>query len=249
VIPRRVLGFLVFFAALGAWELWARTEPSFLVSPASTVLERAWEIWPTRGFLSTVAPSLERLAVGYTLGAAVGIALGIVLGASPGVRRALEPLTEFMRAIPPVALVPVLIVILGLEDGMRIAVIAWGVFFPVLVNTIEGVRAVPYETRDTAAMLHVGPVERLYRVYLPAALPSIVAGMRIALSVGLVLVVISELVGSPDGLGYYINFQSSQFNIAEMYGGLLFLGLLGYVLNQLFLVAERRVLAWHWSAS
>ena len=210
------------------------------------MLERAWEVWPTSEFLATVAASLERLAVGYVLGAAMGIGLGVVLGASRGVRRALEPLTEFLRAIPPIAIVPVLIVILGLDNGMRIAVIAWGVCFPVLVNTIEGVRAVSPETRDTAAMLHVGPVEQLYRLYLPAALPSIVAGLRIALSVGLVLVVISEFVGNPDGLGYYIWFQQTQYNLPEMYGGILFLGLLGYVLNQLFLVAERRVLAWHW---
>lgn len=248
MIWRRLLGVLVFLAALGAWEAWARREPSFLVRPASEVLERAWDVWPTTEFLSTVAASLERLAVGYALGAAVGIGLGVVLGASRGVRRALEPLTEFLRAIPPIALLPVLIVILGLDNGMRIAVIAWGVCFPVLVNTIEGVRAVSPETRDTAAMLHVGRVEQLYRVYLPAALPSIVAGLRIALSVGLVLVVISEFVGSPDGLGYYIVFQQSQYNLPEVYGGILFLGLLGYVLNQIFLVAERRVLAWHWRA-
>jgi sulfonate transport system permease protein len=248
VIRRRLLGVLVFLAALGAWEAWARNEQSFLVPPASTVLQRAWEVWPTSDFLSTVAPSLERLAVGYVLGVTVGICLGVVLGAWRSVRRALEPLTEFLRAIPPIALVPVLIVILGLEDGMRIAVIAWGVCFPVLVNTVEGVRAVSPEARDTAAMLHVGPVEKLYRLYLPAALPSIVAGMRIAVSVGLVMVVISELVGLQDGLGYYIQLQGSLFAVPEMYAGLLFLGLLGYVLNQLFLVAERRVLAWHWNA-
>jgi ABC-type nitrate/sulfonate/bicarbonate transport system permease component len=248
LIRRRLLGVFVFLAALGAWEVWARRQESFLVPPASTVLERAWEVWPTNEFLSMVAPSLERLAVGYVLGVTVGICLGVVLGASPSVRRALEPLTEFLRAVPPIALVPILIVILGLDDGMRIAVIAWAVCFPVLVNTIEGVRAVSPEARDTAAMLHVGPVEQFYRLYLPAALPSIVAGMRIAVSVGLVMVVISELVGSQDGLGYYINTQQSLFAVPEMYAGLLFLGLLGYVLNQLFLVAERRVLAWHWNA-
>jgi sulfonate transport system permease protein len=248
MIRRRLLGVLVFLAALCAWEAWARKEESFLVPRASAVLERAWEVWPTSEFLTTVAPSLERLAVGYVLGVTVGICLGVLLGASRSLRRALEPLTEFMRAIPPIALVPVLIVILGLEDGMRIAVIAWGVCFPVLVNTVDGVRAVSPEARDTAAMLHVGPVEQLYRLYLPAALPSIVAGMRIAVSVGLVLVVISELVGSQDGIGYYFTVQYSLYNADDMYAGLLFLGLLGYVLNQLFLVAERRVLAWHWNA-
>jgi len=140
-------------------------------------------------------------------------------------------------------------VILGLGDAMRIAVIAFGVCFPVLVNAAEGVRAVSPEARDTAAMLQVRPVERLYRLYLPAALPSIVAGLRVALSIGLALVVISEFVGAQDGLGRYILFQQRQFNVPEMYGGIFFLGLLGYVLNQAFLVAERRALAWHYGAA
>jgi ABC-type nitrate/sulfonate/bicarbonate transport system permease component len=97
-------------------------------------------------------------------------------------------------------------------------------------------------------MLHVGGAERIFRVYFPASLPSIMAGLRIAVSIGLVMVVISEFVGEGDGLGVYIRSQQSQFNVPEMYGGILFLGLLGYVLNRLFLIAERRVLSWHYGA-
>jgi ABC-type nitrate/sulfonate/bicarbonate transport system permease component len=250
MITRRLLGFAVFLAGLVVWEAWARSEASFLLPPASTVAERAWQVWPTREFLQTVSASLKRLAAGYAIGAGIGVAAGVLLGASRRARQALEPLTEFLRAVPPIAIVPVAIVILGLGDGMRIAVIAFGVCFPVLVNTVEGVRAVSPEARDTAAMLQVGPAERLYRIYLPAALPSIVAGLRVALSIGLVMVVISEFAGgSGDGLGRYILFQQSQFNVPEMYGGILFLGLLGYALNQLFLVAERRVLFWHFGAA
>jgi ABC-type nitrate/sulfonate/bicarbonate transport system permease component len=97
-------------------------------------------------------------------------------------------------------------------------------------------------------MLQVGAVERIFRVYFPASLPSIMAGLRVAVSIGLVMVVVSEFVGEGDGLGVYIRFQQSQFNVPEMYGGILFLGLLGYVLNRLFLLAERRVLSWHYGA-
>lgn len=243
---RRLLGLAVLLAAFGLWEAWARSEASFLLPPASTVAERSWHVWPTREFLLTAAVSLKRLAAGYAIGAGIGVAVGVLLGASRGARRALEPLTEFLRAVPPIAIVPVAIVILGLGDGMRIAVIAFGVCFPVLVNTVEGVRTVSPETRDTATMLQVGPVERLYRIYLPVALPSIVAGLRVALSIGLVMLVISEFAaGSGNGLGGYIAFQQSQYNVPEMYGGILFLGLLGYLLNHLFVVVERRVLSWH----
>lgn len=245
MIGRRLLGVAVFALALCIWEVWARSRPSFLLPPASEVLERAWEVWPTSEFLSDVAASLKRLAAGFAIGAGVGIGVGVMVGAWPGARRALEPLLEFLRAIPPIAIVPVVIVILGLGDAMRVVVIAFGVCFPVLVNTADGVRAVSPEARDTAAMLQVGTVERLYRLYLPGALPSIVAGLRVALSIGLVLVVVSEFAGSQDGLGRYILFQQQQFNVPEMYGGILFLGLLGYVLNRAFLLAERRALAWH----
>ncbi len=247
---RRLLGPAVFVAVLGLWELWARREASFLLPPASTVAERAADVWPTGTFLSEVSASLQRLAVGYALGAALAVVVGVLLGASASARRTFEPLLEFLRAIPPIAVVPVAIVVLGVGDATAIAVIAFGVFFPVLINTVEGVRAVTPEARDTAAMLHVGPFERLYRVDLPAALPSIMAGLRIALSIGLVLVVISEFTaGSGDGLGRYIVRQQTLFNVPEVYGGILFLGLLGYLLNQLFLTVERRLLHWHFGAA
>jgi ABC-type nitrate/sulfonate/bicarbonate transport system permease component len=215
------------------------------------VLESAWEVWPTAAFLDDVGQSLRRLAAGLALGSAVGIAIGLLMGSSPSIRGALDPLVELARAIPAIAIVPALIVMFGTGDGMRIAVISFGVCFPVLVNTLEGVRSVSPEARDTASMLHVGRLDRVVRIYFPAALPSIIAGLRIAVSVGLVLMVISEFVGDVEGggLGSYIWNMQGQFNYPAMYAGILFLGLLGYLLNRLFLVAERRILAWHYGAA
>jgi ABC-type nitrate/sulfonate/bicarbonate transport system permease component len=250
-VGRPLLGLVVFAIALGVWELWARAEGSFLVPPASSVLGAAWEIWPSTAFLSDVGESLKRLAVGLVLGSAVGIAIGLLMGSSPSLRRALEPLVELARATPAIAVVPALIVVLGVGDGMRIAVIAFGVCFPVLVNTLDGVLSVSPEARDTASMLHVGRGERVLRIYFPAALPSIVAGLRIAVSIGLVLVVVSEFVGDVEegGLGSYIWNTQGRFDYPAMYAGILFLGLLGYLLNRLFLVAERRLLDWHYGAA
>lgn len=243
------LGAAVFALLLGIWEIWARSESSFLVPPASVVLERAWDVWPSGDFLDAVGASLRRLAAGFLLGAGIGVGLGLLMGSSRLAGRMLEPATEFLRALPAIAIVPAAIVILGLGDAMRIAVIAFGVCFPVLVNTVAGVRGVSREVRDTASMLRIGQVERAFRVYLPAALPSVFAGLRIAVSLGLVMVVISEFVGEGDGIGSYILFQQSQFNVPEVYVGILFLGLLGYALNKLFLVAEHHVLAWHYGAA
>ena len=118
-----------------------------------------------------------------------------LMGSSLAVRRALDPLVELLRATPAIAIVPVLILMFGLGDTTRSRSSPSASCFPVLVNTVEGVRAVSPEARDTASMLHVGRVERVFRIYFPAALPSIVAGLRVALSIGLVLVVLSEFVG------------------------------------------------------
>jgi ABC-type nitrate/sulfonate/bicarbonate transport system permease component len=193
---RPLLGLAVFAAALAVWEVWARAADSFYAPPPSEVARVAWEVWPTADFLSEVAASLQRLAAGFVLGAGTGILVGLLMGASLGVRRALDPLVELVRATPAIAVVPVLIVVFGLGDSTLIAVIAFGVVFPVLVGTVEGVRTVSPEARDTATMLHVRRVERVFRIYFPAALPSIVAGLRVALSIGLVMVVISELAES-----------------------------------------------------
>jgi ABC-type nitrate/sulfonate/bicarbonate transport system permease component len=238
----------VFAGLLAVWEVGARRDGSFYSQPVSEVVPRAWDVWPSAAFLQAAGASLERLAAGYTLGAASAIALGLVLGASPALRRMLGPTTEFLRALPVIAVVPLAVVLLGVGDAMRIGVIAFGVFFPVLVSTIAGVRAVSPEIRDTAALLQVGRLERSIEVDLPAALPSIFAGLRTSLSIGLVLIVISELSGEGGGLGVYMLEQKDLFRVPEMYAAILFLGLLGYVLNRLFLALERRALAWHHGA-
>jgi ABC-type nitrate/sulfonate/bicarbonate transport system permease component len=243
-----LLGTLGFAAALALWEVWARSAASFSFPPPSDVASRAWHVWPSPEFRHAVDGSLARLAVGFAVGAAAAVAIGLVMGASPSARRLFLPAIEFLRALPPIALVPIFVVLLGVGDSMRTAVIALGVFFPVLLATVDGVRAAPPELRDNARLLHVGRVEALFRIYLPAALPSIFAGLRTALSLGLVLVVISEVTGEGDGLGVYIRSQQALFNVRELYGALLFLGLLGYVLNRLFLLVERRALAWHYGA-
>jgi ABC-type nitrate/sulfonate/bicarbonate transport system permease component len=239
-----ILGWVVFAAAVGIWEVLARSAGSFLVPTASAVAERAWHVWPTAEFLRNVEASLRRLAAGYAIGSSLGVAVGVSMGSSRWIRQALEPLVELLRATPAIALVPALIVILGVGDRMRIAVIAFGVVFPVLVNSMDGVRAVSPELHETASLLRMGRAERILRVDLPAALPSIFAGLRVAVSIGLVMVVVSEFVGGGDGLGHYILVEQSQFNIPEMYAGILFLGLLGFVLNGVFVLVERRALSW-----
>jgi ABC-type nitrate/sulfonate/bicarbonate transport system permease component len=243
------LGVLVFLVVLGIWQLWAAAANSFSVPTASEVAEKAWDVWPTSAFLSEVGVSMKRYAFGFAIASLVGISVGLLVGASHAARRTLDPFLECLRAVPAIAIVPAAFVILGVGDASRITVIAFGLCFPILVNTAEGVRGIPLEVRDTASMLHVGSVERVVQIYLPAALPSIMAGLRIAVSLGLVLVIVSESVGEANGLGYYLITQQTSFDFPALYAGILFLGLLGYVLNRVFLLVERRILAWHYGAA
>jgi ABC-type nitrate/sulfonate/bicarbonate transport system permease component len=253
-VGRTVLGVAVFAVALGIWQVSATAANEYTFPPMTDVAERAWVEWQSEPFLEGVVGSLKRLAVGFAIGAALGVGVGLLVGSWRIARQLLEPLTELLRAVPVIAVVPIAIVLLDFGDAMRVSVIAFGVCFPVLVNTVEGVRAVPPEARDTASLLHVGRVERVFRINLPSALPSIMAGLRIAVSIGLILVVISELVGETgglgvyNGLGEYISAMQDLQRVSDMYAGILFLGLLGYVLNRTFLVAERRVLRWHYGA-
>jgi ABC-type nitrate/sulfonate/bicarbonate transport system permease component len=243
------LGLAVFATALWIWDAWPRDEATAFYFPSAGEIGRtALDVWPSPEFRRAVGASLVRLAAGFGVGSLAGIAVGLALGASTLLRRTVGPTTEFLRAVPVIAVLPIAIVLLGDEDAMRIAVIAFGVFFPVFVATVDGVRGVSPEVRDIAALLRLGGVERSVRVQLPAALPTIFAGLRTALSIGLVLVVISELRGTGDGLGVYLWTQSSLFAFPEVYAGILFLGLLGFVLNTLFVVLERRVLAWHYGS-
>ena len=176
----------------------------------------------------------------------VGIALGVVLGQRPTLRRMVTPVIEFLRAIPAPALIPFAILVLGVENDAKIFLIAIVCVFPVLLNTIDGVAGVEPTLLDTTSVYRIGGLDRLRYVVLPAAAPQIFAGMRTSLSLSLILMVISEMVASSNGIGYFILQSQRSFAITEMWSGILLLGLLGYLFNVVFTLVERRVLAWHY---
>jgi ABC-type nitrate/sulfonate/bicarbonate transport system permease component len=194
---------------------------------------------------SDVVPSLVRLGLGYGIACVVAVVAGLALGLSRPLRRAADPIVQFLRAIPPPALLPFGILVLGVGDKMKIFIIAFVCLWPVLLNTIDGVAGVDPTLRETARVYGIRARDRLLKVTLPAAAPQIFAGMRTALSLALILMVISEMVASSNGIGYFVLQAQRSFAIPEMWSGILLLGLLGYVLNGLFLLVERRVLRWH----
>jgi ABC-type nitrate/sulfonate/bicarbonate transport system permease component len=207
----------------------------------------AWVLGPEAGerLRADVLPSLARLALGYGLAVLGGVGVGVAVGRSPRVRDYLDPVIEFLRAIPPPALLPLLIVLFGIGDVMKVWMIAFGVVWPILLNTIDGVRSVDPLYLDTGRVFAAGPRDRLLRIVLPAAAPKVFAGLRISLSIAVILMVISEMVATTNGIGFTVVRAQRSFQLLDMWAGILLLSLLGYGLNVLLGLLERRVLAWH----
>jgi ABC-type nitrate/sulfonate/bicarbonate transport system permease component len=246
---RRHLGLLleitVPIALLVLWGVWSASSETFYFPPLTDILSTFKDTWVFERVGSDVVPSLERLFLGYFISVVVAVAVGIPLGLSPLLRRATSPIVEFLRAIPPPALLPFSVVVLGVGNSGKVFLIAFVCLWPVLLNTIDGVTGLDPTLRETARVYGVSGRERVTRIVLPAASPQIFAGMRTSLSLALILMVISEMVASTNGIGFFVLQSQRSFDIPEMWSGILLLGLLGYGLNLLFLLAERRVLAWH----
>ena len=237
---------------VATWELWARhgDDPKF--PPPSKIVQTFQDMWLFRLFDSDVVPSLERIGLGFLVAVIVGILLGIPLGLSRPARLFAMPHIEYWRAIPPPALLPISIVLLhSIHNRQKVAFIGFFCLFPILLNTIDGVRGIEPTLIDTARSYGLGPLERIRRIVLPAALPQIVAGMRNSVSLAVIMMVLSEFFASTSGIGYQLLISKNLYQLDPMWASILLIGVLGYLLNLLFLLLERRALAWHrgWRAS
>ena len=239
---------------LACWELAARDgRYAFLLAPSAIwrTIRTRWlsgppsHLWLTAQATSDLLPSVARLLAGWTLAGAAGIVLGIALGRSPLLSRYAEPIVHFGRAIPPPTLVPLFIVLFKVGTTMQLATITFGVIWPVLLNTIDGARFVDRQYVDTARAFGLSGRQRLLRIVLPAAAPKIFAGLRLSLPLALIMMVISEFVGSTDGIGRRLFISQQDFDIPAMWAVIMLLGAIGLTTNAMFLLVERRLLGWH----
>jgi ABC-type nitrate/sulfonate/bicarbonate transport system permease component len=227
------------------WWVFSAGSSNFYFPPLSTILTSLKEEWLGQRLLDDVLPSLLRLVEGYVIATVLAVALGVLIGTFTTVRGLLEPVLEFFRAIPPPVLVPIFILIFGIDNTMKVVVIAAGCMWPILLNTVEGVRALDSVLDDTAKTYGITGAARLRHLILPAASPQIFAGMRQGLSVAIILMVISELFAASNGLGFAIVQAQRSFAIPQMWAGMLILGLLGFLLAMLFRIVENRRLSWY----
>ncbi|HEX5039117.1 MAG TPA: ABC transporter permease subunit [Candidatus Limnocylindria bacterium] len=214
--------------------------------PFSAVAARLWTAWlaSPAAWTESVWPSLSRLLAGWAIAGVLGIAAGIAIGRYGVLRDGAAPAVAFLRSIPPPAVLPVVLVLLGAGDGMRIALIAFGVVWPILLNTADGVASVDPVQRDTARAYRLTAIDTVTRVVLPAAAPRILAGLRVSLSIAVILMVISELYAALNGIGFELIQAQRTFRSLDVWAIILLLGIIGFALNAVLSVVETRVLPW-----
>jgi NitT/TauT family transport system permease protein len=240
-------GLLFMLGLAVVWELIGQAQliNPLIVPPLSKILRVFAEVSWSGQIPLQVIVSMKRAAVGYFLAAAVFIPLGIFMGLSQRTYRMLEVVVEMLRPVPPPVVIPVAMLFFGLEDEMKIFVIFFSCAWPILLNTIDGVRNLDWVLLNTARTFRLSRGRIIRQVILPACSPQIATGLRVSLPIMLILVVISEMVGSTDGIGYFILDSQRRFRVPQMYAGMLALAILGYALNQLFNWASRLLLPWH----
>jgi ABC-type nitrate/sulfonate/bicarbonate transport system permease component len=234
-------------AALAVWELVSRMgliAERDLPSMSSSFRE-LWSLVQTTSFWGAFAQTVRGWALGLAVATALGIPIGILLGSSDFAARALRVPIEFLRPIPSAALIPLLFLTLGTTLRSEVFLAAFGAFWPLLVQTMYGVRDVDPLAIDTARSFGVGRFERLYRIKLPSAVPYIATGVRISSAVSLILAFTAELFMGIPGLGQKVNFAQAYGLNDQLYAYALATGFLGVAIHLVSSAAERRALRWH----
>ena len=243
-------GVILIVLLLGFWQFSALYIMDTPTWPPVTRIFVAWyENIADGTIIKHLLATLWRQMLGYGLAVVLGISLGLAIGYYRIVYNLLEPLIEVFRPIPGPAYLPVLVLFVGIGHEMKVVLILVAAFFPILLNTYSGVRSIDPVQFDTARTLGLTTLQTLREVVLPAASPQILTGMRISLAISLILAILSEMIVSNDGLGYFTLLAERTFKVPEMYAGIFTLALFGYVLNRLFLMGEARLIRWHQESS
>lgn len=243
---RTVLGVVAVVVLLGAWELVAalHVKPKILLPGPVDVVRAFQNIFSTSTIWQDLRVSGEELLYGYILAAVVGIVLGVLIGWYRRIGYLLDPIVNFMYAVPRVALTPLLIIWLGIGLTSKIALVFLIAVFPVLINTSSGVRSLDGQMLRAARCFGASDVQIFRTVALPSSVPFILSGLRLAIGQALIGVFVAELVGAQFGVGQMMNTAGEQFQTDIVFAGLLMFAVTGVVLTALLRRAEQHFAAW-----
>lgn len=245
LVGRVGLGLALPVSILVAWWFLSLNSTSGFAPPLADSVHAFGRMWFFRDFTSDLLPTVIWFYTALALGCAAGLMLGMALGLSRRFRRDVLPLTEFARAVPTAGLVPLALALFGPGFWMEVMLGATAVFFQIVISTMDGVRGVDPLNLDVARCYGLSGPQRLLRVILPAATPQIMAGARIGISIGLAAIVIANMLDSSQGLGFQLINAQTSYDIPAMWSALFMIGILGFLLNMIFLLFEHRVLVWH----
>jgi NitT/TauT family transport system permease protein len=234
---------------IALWEAVPRlnlVDATFL-PPLSEVLQAWWGLAVSGQLAEHIEASLVRSLAGFGLAIAVAVPLGLLIGWYRPVATLLNPLLELFRNTAALALLPVFVLILGLGETSKVAIILYGCAWPILLNTISGVRTVDPLLIKSARSLGLPPLRLFQKVVLPAAVPTIFTGIRLAGAYSILILIAAELVGAKAGLGYLITYSQFNFDVPDMYAGIITISAIGLVINQALVALERRFSTWRTS--
>ena len=233
-------------AFLGLWEVLPRAgvvDRTWLV-PFSEVMSAWWDLLTTGVLADHIRASMQRALAGFAIAVAISIPLGLLIGWYASVARTLNPLLEIFRNTAPLALLPVFVLILGIGETSKVAMVVYGCSWPILLNTVTAVREVDPLLVRSARSMGLGSVELFRKVVLPASVPTIFTGIRLAGQAAMLVLIAAEMVGANAGLGFLINSSQYNFAIPEMYAGIVTIAALGVAVNYALLFLERRFSRW-----
>ncbi|MCB1391214.1 MAG: ABC transporter permease [Rhodobacteraceae bacterium] len=237
---------LVLVAALGLWQSLAEAgiiPRAFFPGPGRvwTALERGFA---SGAMVTESLTTIRRMALGWALASVIGVGLGVLVGLSPWMRVYIAPSFEGLRPIPASALAPLAVLAFGLSDGMILALIAFGAVWPMLLTTVHGVTSVHPRKVEVAQALGLTRRAYAWKIALPAATPDILSGLRLGLTVALILAVVGEMITVQGGLGARIMIAARRFNAADIFAGIALLGVIGLLTNAALSMFEARLLRW-----
>jgi len=239
-----ILAFLALWSlAAGAVVVFKLFNPIFLAGPW-LVIGKIVQLAVNGQLWSHVAATLARVAIGFSTGALAALALGLPAGYFRRVRNLVEPVVEILRPIPPLAMLPLFIVWVGIGEGSKIGFITYATFFPMFLTTVHAVQHVDPLLLRAASSLGARRTQLFVRVILPAALPEILTGIRLGVALSFFVIVISEFIGAEQGLGYLINDGRNFFLLPQMLMAAFVVGALGYLFSAALKKLEGRLLRW-----
>lgn len=245
-MPDRLLPLVLPSAVLVLWQaaaFWGWISPQILPPPLM-VLETLADLVRTGELGDAMLISLQRVVSGFAIGGTLGIAVGVAMGLSKPLEQYLNPLFKAVAQVPSLGWLPFLILLVGIGESLKIIIIAKSCFVPMVLNTHEGIRAIPRQYKEVGQVFRLGRWTLLRRVMLPAALPSVFGGVRLALSHAWIALVIVEMLASTEGVGYLMTWGRTLFQIDIVMAGMVVIGIIGLAMDAGLKRIEQRLRRW-----